>query len=274
MKRTSNVFKGVVAFVFVAVCFAGSVAHANDGGIAFGGSPKLLSGHPTVRMESELIQMNVGEKTVVVDCKFIFVNNGPACKVRMGFPDQGVGASDPDEENARDWKKSPPVTTFTSFQSWVNGGEVPTKLIRANEPGKFWHTKTVTFPANSRTVIRDLYHVPVGGGFVGSINGDAIPGDETSYIVHTGSSWKGTIGRTEIVVKFNRKGMSGPLIPVKGEPKVKFDKEPYVVYYTGISEPVVDGTTFRFIRKNWRPNEKDDLYLAFAKSKAEKTAEK
>ncbi len=259
-------FKGVVvAAAVVSFGAVASLAHANDGGISFGGSPKLLGGHSSVCMESELIQMNVGEKVVAVDCKFIFVNKGPTVKVRMGFPDQGVGADDPDEEHGDNWHSLPPKSTFNSFKSWVNGKATATSLVRSSEPGRFWHTKTVTFPANSKTVIRDLYYVNVGTGFVGSIGNDAIPGDETSYVVHTGSSWKGAIGRTEIIVKFKRKGMSGPLVAKKGEPKAKFDKQPHVVYYTGISKPTIDGTTLHFIRENWRPTKKDDLYMAFAR---------
>ena len=89
----------VVARVVVAGLLAlGVRASANDGGIHMGGSPGLLHGHPTVTMTGEVIKMTVDDAKVTVDCRFVFTNNGPACTVRMGFPDQGVGADDPDEE--------------------------------------------------------------------------------------------------------------------------------------------------------------------------------
>ncbi|MEP6757329.1 MAG: hypothetical protein ABJA67_17630, partial [Chthonomonadales bacterium] len=60
---------------------------ANDGGISMGGSPKLLKGHPSVIMQSEIIRLNVKSEYVEVDCNFVFVNRGKKCTVRMGFPD-------------------------------------------------------------------------------------------------------------------------------------------------------------------------------------------
>ncbi len=51
-------------------------ALANDGGISMGGTPRLLSGHPSVEMQSEVINMKVGDKQVEVECNFVFVNTG------------------------------------------------------------------------------------------------------------------------------------------------------------------------------------------------------
>jgi hypothetical protein len=94
--------------------FLGMDSHsfANDGGIAFGGSPGLLNGHPSVSMSSELIRIEVSKLELKADCTFVFVNHGPACEVRMGFPDQGLGALDPDEESLNP-AKSPPKNHFS-----------------------------------------------------------------------------------------------------------------------------------------------------------------
>ena len=70
-------------------------ARADDGGISFGGSPHLLKGHATVAMKSEVVKMDVHDKVIKVDCRFLFHNSGPACTVRMGFPDEGTGAAEP-----------------------------------------------------------------------------------------------------------------------------------------------------------------------------------
>ena len=130
--------------------------------------------------------------------------------VRMGFPDQGRDADDPDEEVAN-WKSAPPRSTFTAFHSWVNGEPVPTELVRAASAGKFWHAKVVRFPAHGRVTVRDQYTQPVSGQIT-RVNAAA---HQIAYIVHTGASWHGPIGRTEIIVTFHRKRMAPPLAPVR-----------------------------------------------------------
>src|SRR5271168_2104093 len=71
------------------------LARADDGGISFGGNPHLMNGHATVAMKDEVVKMDVHDKVIKVDCKFLFHNSGPTCTVRMGFPDQGLGAAEP-----------------------------------------------------------------------------------------------------------------------------------------------------------------------------------
>lgn len=119
-------------------------ARADDGGVSFGGSPRLLSGHKTASMQSEVIRMNVGAQNVRVDCQFVFQNAGPACTVRMGFFDEGRGSEDPDQEMDPAHPK-PPHGTFTSYASFVDGARVRTQTVRAEKEGDFWHVKTVRF---------------------------------------------------------------------------------------------------------------------------------
>ncbi len=140
------------------LCALSPHASANDGGISMGGTPRLLSGHPSVSMTSEVINIVVDKDGYTVDCRFVFTNTGPACAVRMGFPDEGSGANDPDEENgAEDIQHTPPRTTFTSFRSYIDGNPAATKLVRGSEEGHYWHTKMVRFPANGVRRIRDVY---------------------------------------------------------------------------------------------------------------------
>src|SRR2546423_11157601 len=81
-----------------ALSTASDRATANDGGIALGGTPGLLKGHPSIAMTSEVVKIVVRDLTLTADCRFVFTNHGPACTVRVGFPDRGIGAMDPDEE--------------------------------------------------------------------------------------------------------------------------------------------------------------------------------
>jgi hypothetical protein len=252
-------------FLILAAGWVGALAptaRANDSALSYGGSPRPLDSHPTVSMKSELIKMVVGERVVTVDCRFVFENHGGTCKVRMGFPDQGRGAADPDEEGP----KNPPTGTFNSFKSWVGGQPVKTTVARAAHSGNFWHVKTVTFPGHGTLEVRDIYTVDVGNSV-----GFEVPCSVqwTSYLLHTGASWHGNIGRSEIVVEFRRKGVKSPIAAraiLKERPHPNFvdhANDPRAVYYNGPCRPTTDGMTMRFVRTNWRPTERDDIRLVF-----------
>ncbi|MCC6445117.1 MAG: hypothetical protein IT210_16870 [Armatimonadetes bacterium] len=236
-------------------------AWANDTDLTYGGSPSPLAGHPSVAMRSEYVKMVVGDEDVTVDCRFTFVNKGPACRVRMGFPDEG---GDPGEDP--DATPHPPKGTFKAFRSWVNGKPVPTTVIRGKEPGSVWHVKEVSFPTRRTVKVRNRYTVPVGS----SVAFRSVLIHLTQYVLHTGSSWHGLLGRSEIEVVFRRKGMTGAIAPrairwqngqVNYDTTAKIGKR--TVYYEGPCPPRVSGNTLRFIRTRWRPAPKDDILLVF-----------
>lgn len=240
---------------------------ANDGGIAFGGSPRLLSGQGTVSMQREVVRMTVGREIVKVDCQFVFQNSGRACTVRMGFPDQGRGTEDPDEVLDAAEMRKPPSGTFLSYVSYVDGVRVPTKVIRAAHPGNFWHAKNVRFAAHGIRHVHDIYTLPLGGQM-------ADKGSQyrnTYYIVHTGASWHGLIGRSEVDITFLPGVLTGPLKPVaeatlKGRDLGAMDwakVRPGTVYYSGPCPPTVHGSRLQFVRTRWRPAYRDDVLLSF-----------
>ncbi len=252
---------GTIVFAITAP----AAALANDSALAYGGTPRPLTGHPTISMMSEVVKIEIGERDSIVDCRFEFVNHGPACRVRMGFPDQGRGAADPDEEG----EHNPPTGTFKAFASWVNGVKVKTSVARAAHSGNFWHVKVVEFPPDSTVGVRDRYRVEVGSS-VGFHKPFSI--HDTSYILHTGASWHGPIGRSEIIVTFKRSGVRAPLETHLLRRSGKDDDPNYVsderlsrrsVYYAGPSKPESAGNTLRFIRTNWTPSERDDISLVF-----------
>jgi hypothetical protein len=264
-----------MGLVAVLLAVTAASAHANDGGIAYGGSPGLLTGHPTITMTSEKILLVVGEKAVRVECDFVFMNSGKACTVRMGFPDEGYGAFDPDEGNAEDnLMKTPARTTFTSFKSYVNGKQVVTKLIRADKAGKYWHAKTVQFAAHQVLKVRDMYTQRIGGGIVnvGDKGGSA---QEVGYVLHTGASWHGNIGRSEVTVRFETSAQPESLVPLAlKDVAVKHlgdDLSPTNVQkapkgsivWSGPCVPTVVGKSLTFVRANWKPSKKDDIDLYY-----------
>lgn len=213
-------------------------------------------------MRSEIVRMSVGRERVRVTCDFWFHNSGRACKVRMGFPDRGEGDSDP----GRSDPKSAPKGTFLSYASFVDGKSVPTQIVRSSDSSQVWHTKTVSFGAGTTRRVRDVYTLDTGG--MGTGGGAYL---QTYYILHTGASWRGPIGRAEIWVTFAPDAVTAPVrlvalhrLPGKSLEHYVWGKQGRgTVVWDGPSRPTVRGRTLRFERANWEPTEKDDVFLAF-----------
>lgn len=252
------------AGLFVLALLAAPETRADDGGISFGGSPHLLKGHASVAMKDEVVTMSVSEKVVKVDCTFVFHNSGPACTVRVGFPDEGQGSAEPYQG---DPVPKNPKGTFITYDSWVDGKKVKTEVVPTNDRSLYWHAKTVTFKAHSDCIIRDVYTLPPGGQ-VTSENGVY---SQTYYVLHTGASWLGPIGHAEINVTFAPDLVSKPLI-VKAKNTVrkgqfnelKWSSLPErAIVFEGTSEPEVRGNTLHFVRSNFEPTSKDDIHLYY-----------
>lgn len=237
---------------------------ANDSSLDWSGSPRMMQGGGTVSMQSERIRIDIDRQKYHVRCDFVFRNRGAATVVRMGFPDDSLERGGDPGEALR--------SGFENFRSWVNGRRTPTKLMRGapSEDGvaTYWHTKTVRFPARNTLRVRDEYTADIGGelNFLSQL---------ASYTLHTGASWNGPIGRSEIIVTF---GPHAPL-PLKVhawpsqvniyENKAALQKmsswmrQGGRVVYQGPGKPRVSGRTLRWLRTNWKPTTKDDIYLNF-----------
>jgi hypothetical protein len=264
-------FFGLLAGAIVSSLCPGK-ALADDGGISFGGSPHLLKSHASVSMQSEVVTIDVHEDVINVDCQFVFHNQGPACTVRMGFPDQGLGAAEP-------YQGDPVPTgpklhaTFLSYDSYVDGKKVPTKVVPTNSRSLYWHVKTVTFKGHADCLVHDVYKLPPGAQDT-SENGMY---RQTYYILHTGASWHGPIQRAEIVVNFAPDSLTQPIIlktvksvgaqnleHLKWSKLVAPDKLKSLVFYDGPCAPTIEKNTLRFVRTNFEPTEKDDVHLFYA----------
>jgi hypothetical protein len=260
--------KWLAAAAILTMSFNGQTVLADDGGISFGGSPHLMDGHATVAMKDEVVTMDIGDKVIKVDCKFHFHNDGPAALVRMGFPDEGQGAAEPYEGVDIRPTGSKLKATFLTYNSWVDGKKVPTKLVPTDNRELYWHTKTVNFKPKSDSLIRDSYTLPPGAQ-VTAENGMY---QQTYYVLHTGSSWHGPIGKAEIVVKFAPDVVHGAIhlkalssIPGGDVKRLKWSTLPAnTVIYEGPVEPKVEGDTLRFVCENLKPTEKDDVHLYYA----------
>jgi hypothetical protein len=172
-------------------------AAGDDGSVStVGGAVRLMKTRSSVRMVSETVKARVESDLVRVDCEFVMMNDGPADTVLVGFPDGSMG---PYGGGGEEYE-------IESFRSWVDGVEV--KCQRAPDAdgvdalvGSWW-TKRVVFPAGAVRRLRNRYAVspswhPMGPDAEGS---DSTAGHRVfRYILWTGASWKGTIGRAGIV---------------------------------------------------------------------------
>ena len=256
--------------LIVCALWLSTPAHGDDATLSFGGSPQLLRSHPSVVMTNEVVNVDIADRSVRVDCRFVFTNLGRGCKVRMGFPDEGTGSADRSDKPGFD-QPGPPKELFTSFQSWVNGRPVRTHLVRSGSNGSAWHVKTVDFPGHSVLHIRDVYTHRLGGGD-GSVGDRTFWADRVGYVLHTGASWHGRIGRSEIRVNFPHRRLPGTPKPIHVSRISRKNDELELnsfmpgrndVVWKGPCVPTVTGRTLVFVRTNWRPKMRDDILLGF-----------
>ncbi len=219
-------------------------------------------------MQSEVVLLDIGPRDVKADCQFVFKNTGPACTLRMGFPDGDSQREQEQEESGSTKLKS----VFSSFDSFVDGRRVETALVRGKDYD--WHAKTVSFAANGIRRVREVYTVPLG------MDDSAQQEHYTAYyVLQTGASWRGPIGRMEVVARFRRSHRAHPtpgntfqdVRPVSRHAlgDAAFYKAAWtrpaeeVVVYNGPGAPRVEHNVLRWVRTNIRPTEKDDVFLTF-----------
>jgi LPXTG-motif cell wall-anchored protein len=138
-----------------------------------------------VVMASESVQAEIRGDQAWVTCIFLFQNIGPATDVLMGFP-----------QATRTPGGSPELL---DFRSYVDDEEVPDAFrpdVRREADREFegWYAFSVPFAAGQTRLVRNTYH----GRLTRHSNGERSFG----YMLHTGASWHGPIGRGEIVVRW------------------------------------------------------------------------
>lgn len=183
---TSSFHRASCVAISTLVTLAAAPAFADDGSIeSIQGSIRLMRENPHVRMVSEDVRAVVsGGLYASVRCTFVLRNEGPADSVWIGFPDA----------DSSDYH----MASLENFRSWVDGA--PVRCERT--PGgsydvrwvPYWWTKRVWFPAGATRTIRDEYQVRASSSHS---TGDAI----FEYLLWTGASWKGAIGRATIRVR-------------------------------------------------------------------------
>jgi len=235
------------------------MAAADNAALTSGGQPRMMDHHLSIAMESEIVRLVVHWDRVETDCSFVFANHGKACSVNMGFPDFGLWAY-------AESRQKTPHSMFKKYASFVDGKPARTKLVLGKDAGEQWQTKTVSFPANGKRIVREAYTTELGG-----IAGPQVWG-VASYLLHTGASWKGNIGKATIVVTFAPDSeLAAPIDMVfnnlqkVGAKTIEGQlKKRGGIIASGPTKPTIKGRTLTFAKQNWRPTDRDDIYIAFA----------
>jgi hypothetical protein len=170
---------------------------ANDGFLASWNGNPVPGKSTNIEMSREFIYIKVHREYSEVFCKFWFYNHGKTEKVKVGFPDASA-------TNYED-----PTIPLEKFTSIVNGKPAElkheTEIIfgKDEKTGKVnmsdtafikkWYTKDIEFAGSDTTIIED-YYIARNSGFH-----DLMYMGQVFYFIGTGSSWKGAIGRGDII---------------------------------------------------------------------------
>ncbi|BCW96896.1 MAG: copper amine oxidase N-terminal domain-containing protein [Fimbriimonadales bacterium] len=163
----------------------GALAWSNDTAVwGVGGVIEPMQSHPSVELRSHRVMVTLTPEYADVECTFVLHNTGKATSVLIGFPESGGGV-DVD-----------PTRGFERFRSYVDGKRVKVRVINAEKQRDSywrWYVKRVSFRAGQTRVVRNTYRMPLGIVSMGE--------RFFEYVLTTGASWKGAIGRSEIVVR-------------------------------------------------------------------------
>jgi len=257
--------------VIIALLAAATTAFADDGWMPMNGSALAFGGkHPTVQMVSEVVRATVGKNSSTVTCDFVFKNHGPACTVRMGFPNGG-------EQDGELEAKYLDKHTLKSFRSYVDGKRIETTHVVLKDDVDLtryngiiqWEVKTVKFQKGQTLHVRDTYTAPHG---VSNLITYRV--SHFYYVLSTGGSWNGNIERADVIVT-----VSPSLIPrtpafvlfkafgseesTADKMYAKMKSDATLVGYDGAGTANVKGRTITFTKKNWSPKEEDNIVLTF-----------
>jgi hypothetical protein len=156
--------------------------------VGISGAIRPMKSHPSIVLRSQVVKVKLTPDYADVDCTFVLHNTGKATSVLIGFPESGGGDI------------VVPKMGFEYFRSYVDGKRVQVRVQeqrRESGPDGYfrWYLKRVRFGAGQTRVIRNVYRAPLGAISTGHNFFD--------YILTTGASWKGKIGRSDIIVELS-----------------------------------------------------------------------
>ncbi|TDA70314.1 MAG: DUF4424 domain-containing protein [Clostridia bacterium] len=159
-----------------------------------------------VQMLAEEVRVKVFPERSEVEATFTLLNRGPAVDLLVGFP-QALEQADPERAEFGD-------TALHDFHAWVGGREAPVQLEKAATGGQgflagetappesgvpgspalpsypAWYTFPVSLAAGEKVEVRNTYWVKNTTWSNGEV--------ETGYILQSGATWAGPIGRGRV----------------------------------------------------------------------------
>ncbi len=169
-----------------------------------GGVIQPMAEHPSIVMQDMDVHIGITFDHALVNCTFIFRNEGAETTVKMGFPERGILTAD-----------STSPRGFTTFRTWVDGREVYARIegLKTYPEGAWrrWRTKTVHFEAGQTRRVEVEYQTPLGEVSDGS--------RLFEYEVQSGGSWKGPIEHVSIHLYLSPDRQGGTYtVPVRFAP--------------------------------------------------------
>lgn len=187
-------------------------AAADDGVFEGSGGTVVLSRTDNVRMVAEEVVFDLTEPDVIhVSCVFVVVNEGPEDRLFVGFPDYWPS---PDDDSQRADGRS----AISDLVIMVDGLRVATRAVPVDDaPGVIGplmgtnasynqaHIWECAFAPGQTRVLRTEYrHV-----YSGSTSASHV----LSYVLRTGASWKGPIGKVVVRIKRGAMRLKCPWYP-------------------------------------------------------------
>lgn len=197
-----------IALIITMICISNAFADIAPNPIKAKGI--MASGKSTIRMVSERVIVDLYKDSSVVECHFFMKNEGGKQPINIGFPEMNFHHFKP--TNASDFSKSFVVEEngkqVRTIDRYLPNMDLRTKRDKslAEYDMKYeeqpWYLWGSVFDKGETKTIKVRYSLPFGQIKSGS--------RYFTYLLNTGSGWKGSIDSAEIVV--NIKDFSTDLV--------------------------------------------------------------
>jgi hypothetical protein len=169
--------------------------------------------HATVQLRAERVvfvpifdrRLSKGLPLVVVSAWFELHNPGPATKLKIGFPElraRWVKEYSTIETDYKDRKiVSTRLPTIKQFHAWAGGERLAVKAHPGEGKYRRWFTFSVPLGAGKSVRIHNVYLVRVGAFKHEDSECNEKERYWLDYVLHTGATWSGPIGRGEILLQ-------------------------------------------------------------------------
>jgi hypothetical protein len=164
-----------------------AITRADDGFMGAVGSSVMPMQNDQVTMSAERVDALIRGDQASVSCVFTFTNSGPPTTVLMGFPQMNSERSNESGKLLGFTAEVDGKAAAVTFKPQVENSSQPVMYAG-------WYTFNVPFAARQTRIVRNTYH----GGLSGFSDGTRAFG----YILHTGATWLGPIGRADVNVRW------------------------------------------------------------------------